>query len=254
MCFAFYVLMEYGTGAIMAVPAHDERDFAFAHPHGLPIRPRSGRKANTSIPTAMTEAYPGEGCHGDGGRSTANAHLASIAKVAVWLREDRDVAKPAVTFRLRDWLLGRQRYWGAPIPIVHCGTFAARSPCPMTSCRSCFPTTSTSTTWGGESRRWQRHPSPGPRSRVRRAAATPGATPTRWTRSSIPPGTLFRYCSPGFEDGPFPAARTSTAGCRANQYTGGVEHAILHLMYARFFTKALYDFGLVGFIQPFPCA
>jgi leucyl-tRNA synthetase len=122
-CFvAPYVLMEYGTGAIMAVPAHDERDFAFARAHGVPVRvviqpdgvdPLDG--------DTISEAYPGEGTMVGSGLFNGEQTPASIARVAAWLHE-QGRGESAITFRLRDWLLSRQRYWGAPIPIIHCGT------------------------------------------------------------------------------------------------------------------------------------
>ena len=120
-CFvAPYVLMEYGTGAIMAVPGHDERDFAFARAHGLPVRVViQPDGVETLDGDTMPEAYAGEGVMVNSGPFDGERTPGSIAKVAAWLA-DEGRGEAAVTFRLRDWLLSRQRYWGAPIPIVHC--------------------------------------------------------------------------------------------------------------------------------------
>ncbi len=246
-CFvAPYVLMEYGTGAIMAVPAHDERDFAFARAHGLPIRPVIQPEGEALDPDAMTEAYPGEGVMVNSGPFDGEATPASIAKVASWLR-DEGRGEPAITFRLRDWLLSRQRYWGAPIPIVHCET-CGEVAVPDDELPVLLPD-DVDFQPGGESP-LARHPS---WSKV--ACPTCGGDARRDTDTMDTfvdsSWYFFRYCSPGFEGGPF-RREDVDRWMPADQYTGGVEHAILHLLYCRFFTKALYDFGLIGFTEPFP--
>ncbi len=246
-CFvAPYVLMEYGTGAIMAVPAHDERDFGFAREHGLPIRAVIQPEGDALDPDAMTEAYPGEGVMVNSGPFDGEPTPASIAKVATWLREEGR-GEPAITFRLRDWLLSRQRYWGAPIPIVHCET-CGEVAVPDEELPVLLPD-DVDFQPGGESP-LARHPS---WSKV--ACPTCGGDARRDTDTMDTfvdsSWYFFRYCSPGFEGGPF-RREDVDRWMPANQYTGGVEHAILHLLYCRFFTKALYDFGLVGFTEPFP--
>ncbi len=246
-CFvAPYVLMEYGTGAIMAVPAHDERDFAFARAHGLPIRPVIRSEGETLDPDAMTEAYPGEGVMVNSGPFDDEPTPASIAKVAAWLR-DEGRGEPAITFRLRDWLLSRQRYWGAPIPIVHCET-CGEVAVPDDELPVLLPD-HVDFQPGGESP-LARHPS---WSKVACPKCGGDARRDTDTMDTFVDSSwyFFRYCSPGFDGGPF-RREDVDRWMPTDQYTGGVEHAILHLLYCRFFTKALYDFGLIGFTEPFP--
>jgi len=247
-CFAApYVLMGYGTGAIMAVPAHDQRDFEFARAHDLPIRvviqppdapPVGGDE--------LTEAMPGEGVMVNSGPFDGEPSPAAIAKVIDWLGAEGR-GRAAVNFRLRDWLISRQRYWGAPIPIIHCpehGEVAVpdeQLPVLLPDDVDFQP--------GGESPlarhpTWKHVPCP-----ICGADATRDTdTMDTFVDSSW---YFFRYCSPGYEDGPF-RREDIDRWMPANQYTGGVEHAILHLLYCRFFTKALYDMGLIGFTEPFP--
>jgi leucyl-tRNA synthetase len=170
----------------------------------------------------------------------------SIAKVARWL-EEQGRGEPAVTYRLRDWLLSRQRYWGAPIPIVHCpehGEVAVpddQLPVLLPDDVDFQP--------GGESP-LARHP-------TWKKVACPicGGAAERDTDTMDTfvdsAWYFFRYCSPAFESGPF-RREDVDRWMPADQYTGGVEHAILHLLYCRFFTKALYDMGMIGFVEPFP--
>jgi leucyl-tRNA synthetase len=241
-----YVLMEYGTGAIMAVPAHDERDFAFAREHGLPIRVVIQSEGDSRDDEAMTEAYDHEGVMVNSGPFDGERSPESIAKVAAWL-ETEGRGRAAVTYRLRDWLISRQRYWGAPIPIVHCED-CGEVPVPEDELPVLLPD-DVDFQPGGESP-LARHPSwskvvcP----RCGRDARRDTDTMDTFVDSSW---YFFRYCSPGDTEGPF-RPEDVARWMPANQYTGGVEHAILHLLYCRFFTKALYDMGMVGFTEPFP--
>lgn len=247
-CFvAPYVLMEYGTGAIMAVPAHDERDFAFARAHRIPIRVVVQPEGEDPLdPEAMTEAYAGEGLMVRSGPFDGERTPESIPKVCAWL-ERQGRGRATVTFRLRDWLISRQRYWGAPIPIVHCpdcGEVAVPDedlPVLLPEDVDFRP--------GGESP-LARHPTWRQTScpRCGRDAARDTDTMDTFVDSSW---YFFRYCSPGYEGGPF---RTEDVErwMPVDQYTGGVEHAILHLLYSRFFTKVLHDMGMVPFTEPFP--
>ncbi|MGZ5296227.1 MAG: leucine--tRNA ligase [Actinomycetota bacterium] len=245
-CFvAPYVLMEYGTGAIMAVPAHDERDFAFARAHDLPIRVVIQPEGETADPDAMTEAYAGEGIMVSSGPFDGERTPASIAKVAAWLREEGR-GEPAITFRLRDWLLSRQRYWGAPIPIVHCET-CGEVAVPDEELPVLLPD-DVDFQPGGESPlarhpSWSKVPCPRCGGDARRDTDTMDTfVDSSWY--------YYRYCSPGNETEPFRSADVDR-WMPVTQYTGGVEHAILHLLYSRFFTKALYDMGSLPFTEPF---
>jgi leucyl-tRNA synthetase len=242
-----YVLMEYGTGAIMAVPAHDERDFAFARQHGLPVRVVIQPEGSEPVdPDSMTEAMPHDGVMVNSGPFDGEPSPASIAKVTAWLeREGRGEA--TVNFRLRDWLLSRQRYWGAPIPIVHCPT-CGEVPVPDDELPVLLPDDA-DFQLGGESP-LARHPT---WKHVRCPSCGGAATRDTDTMDTFVDSSwyLFRYCSPGYEGGPF-RREDVDRWMPVGQYTGGVEHAILHLLYTRFFTKVLYDLGMVGFTEPFP--
>jgi leucyl-tRNA synthetase len=240
-----YVLMEYGTGAVMGVPAHDQRDFEFAREHGLEIRVVIQPPAEERDPVSMTEAHDHDGVMVHSGPFDGERSPESIAKVARWL-EEQSLGQPAVTYRLRDWLISRQRYWGAPIPIIHCeehGEVAvpeADLPVVLPDDVDFQP--------GGMS----------PLARHDRFVKTTCPTCGRDARRDTDTMDTFvdsswyfmRYASPGDEDGPF--RREDLERWPVDQYTGGIEHAILHLLYARFFTKALHDAGLVPYLEPFP--
>ncbi len=171
---------------------------------------------------------------------------ASIAKVAAWLAEEGR-GEPTVNFRLRDWLVSRQRYWGAPIPIVHCPA-CGEVAVPDEELPVRLPDDA-DFQLGGESP-LARHP-------TWKHVACPScggeATRDTDTMDTFVDSSwyLFRYCSPGYEEGPF-RREDVDRWMPVGQYTGGVEHAILHLLYTRFFTKVLYDLGMVGFTEPFP--
>jgi leucyl-tRNA synthetase len=245
-CFAApYVLMEYGTGAIMAVPAHDERDFEFARAHGIEIRVVVQPEGSELAADSMTEAYPAEGVMVSSGPFDGEHTPESIAKVIAWL-EEQGRGKGAVSFRLRDWLISRQRYWGAPIPIIHCpdhGLVAVpddQLPVELPYEVDFRP--------GGESPlarhpEWANVPCPECGKPARRETDTMDTfVDSSWY--------FFRYCSPRDDDAPFEREEVAR-WMPANHYTGGINHAILHLLYARFFTKALQDVGLVSFPEPF---
>ncbi len=246
-CFAApYVLMGYGTGAIMAVPAHDQRDFDFARRHGVPVRAVIQPEGETLDGDTMTEAYAGEGVIVNSGPFDGRPTPDSIGEVIAWL-ESEGRGHGAINFRLRDWLLSRQRYWGAPIPIVHCPT-CGEVAVPDDQLPVRLPE-DVDFTPGGDSP-LARHP-------TWKYVACPScggdAVRDTDTMDTFVDSSwyFFRYCSPGYQQGPF---RTEDVNrwMPVGQYTGGVEHAILHLLYSRFFTKVLFDLGMVGFTEPFP--
>jgi leucyl-tRNA synthetase len=244
-CFvAPYVLMEYGTGAIMAVPAHDERDFSFARAHDLPIRVVIQPEGEIRDAASMTEAHDHEGVMVNSGPFDGERSPESIAKVTAWL-EAEGRGRAAVTFRLRDWLISRQRFWGAPIPIVHCpehGEVAV----PDDQLPVLLPEDADFTP-GGESP-LARHPTwkytTCPEcggDAVRDTDTMDTFVDSSWY--------FFRYCSPQEDRQAFDPELVER-WMPVDQYIGGVEHAILHLLYFRFFTKVLQDLGLVGFPEP----
>ena len=241
-----YVLADYGTGAIMAVPGEDQRDWDFAAAHGLPV-----------VRTVQTpEGWEGEAYTGTGvainssndeisldGMELAESKPAMIA----WL-ESRGAGEGTVNFRLRDWLLSRQRYWGVPIPVVHCADCGEvdvpddQLPIELPNLR------------GAD---------------LKPRGVSPLAAATDWVNVACPrcggdarrdtdtmdtfvdsSWYFLRYCSPGLETAPFDEAQVR-AWMPADVYVGGVEHAVLHLLYARFFTKVLHDMGMVDFVEPF---
>jgi len=246
-CFvAPYVLMEYGTGAIMAVPAHDQRDFEFARAHDLPIKIVIEPAGEGVDPETMTEALPHEGRMVNSGPFDGEGSPASIAAVTAWL-ETEGRGSAATHFRLRDWLLSRQRYWGAPIPIVHCPS-CGEVAVPDDQLPVLLPD-DVDFQPGGESP-LARHPTwkhvacPSCGGEAERDTDTMDTfVDSSWY--------YFRYCSPGYGDGPF-RPEDVERWMPVGQYTGGVEHAILHLLYSRFFTKVLHDMGMVSFVEPFP--
>jgi leucyl-tRNA synthetase len=252
MYVADYVLMEYGTGAIMAVPAHDERDFAFATAFGLPIRPviegpDAGSDTEGDSAGAGDELpYTGEGrlvnSHPDfDGMDSREARSAIVA----WLdREGRGHA--SVNYRLRDWLVSRQRYWGCPIPIVYCERCGI-VPIPDDQLPVELPDIEDYTPKG-------RSPLAAAEDWVNTTCPTCGGPARRETDTMdtfVDSSWYFlRYCDASNERAAWdPEALREWMP--VDQYIGGVEHAILHLMYARFFTKALADLGHLDFQEPF---
>jgi leucyl-tRNA synthetase len=249
---ADYVLMEYGTGAIMAVPAHDERDFAFAKAFGLPIRRVIEGPVTDPETRARDEGageglpYPGEGRlvnsnHEFDGMESHEARSAIVA----WLdREGKGHA--SVNYRLRDWLVSRQRYWGCPIPIVYCERCGI-VPVPDDQLPVELPDIEDYTPKG-------RSPLAAAEDWVNTTCLTCGGPALRETDTMdtfVDSSWYFlRYCDASNELAAWGQAALHE-WMPVDQYIGGVEHAILHLMYARFFTKALADLGHLDFQEPF---
>ncbi|MEV0583798.1 leucine--tRNA ligase [Nonomuraea sp. NPDC050310] len=242
---ADYVLSDYGHGAIMAVPAHDQRDLDFARRFGLPVKV----VVHTGLadPGETGIATPGEGQLVNSGPLDGLTKTEAIRKIIEVLSAD-GLGRGTVNFRLRDWLLSRQRFWGTPIPIIHCadcGEVPVRDeqlPVELPDLR-------------GEA--------------LAPKGVSPLAAATDWVEVECPKcggaarrdtdtmdtfvdssWYFLRYCSPRYEDGPFDVEAVRRWS-PVDQYVGGVEHAVLHLLYSRFFTKVLHDMGMLDFTEPF---
>jgi leucyl-tRNA synthetase len=242
---ADYVLAEYGTGAIMAVPAHDERDFEFAEAHGLEIRPvvtpRGAEPTTEAAYSAHTQDEVLVNSAEFSGMAAPDGATAIVAKLEA---EGRGTG--TIAYRLRDWLLSRQRYWGCPIPVVHCpacGIVAV----PDDQLPVVLPVVADYAPRG-------RSPLAAAEDWVNTTCPACGGPATRETDTMdtfVDSSWYFmRYADPHNDQAPF-SREAVDAWLPVDQYIGGVEHAILHLMYARFFTKALYDLGYLGFTEPF---
>jgi leucyl-tRNA synthetase len=242
---ADYVLAEYGTGALMAVPAHDQRDLDFARTHDLPVR----MVVDTGAPDPHVSgtATPGDGRYvNSGSLNGLTDKTEGVAKIIEEL-EAKGVGYRATIFRLRDWLLSRQRYWGAPIPIIHCER-DGEVPVPDDQLPVELPyLTGTDLAPKGTS------PLAAAEDWVNVACPTCGGPAKRDTDTMDTfvdsSWYFFRYCSPGRDDVPFDPADVRR-WMPVWQYVGGVEHAILHLLYMRFFTKVLHDMGMIDFDEP----
>ncbi|HZD72042.1 MAG TPA: leucine--tRNA ligase [Actinomycetes bacterium] len=249
---ADYVLTDYGTGAIMAVPAHDERDFEFARKYGLPVRvviqpdePAAGQGAVPLDGDDLAGAWAGEGRMVNSGPYDGLPSAEGKARITADLAA-RGLGEAAVNYRLRDWLVSRQRYWGCPIPIVHCPA-CGEVPVPDDQLPVLLPADVADFKPKGRS---------------------PLATVESWVKVSCPacggPAERETDTMDTFVDSswyflrytgldpwrPFDPERVAK-WMPVDQYTGGIEHAILHLLYSRFFTKVLTDVGLIGFSEPF---
>jgi leucyl-tRNA synthetase len=245
-CFvAPYVLMEYGTGAIMGVPFHDQRDFEFAREHGLDVRIVIQPEETELDPQVLTEAWTGEGVMVNSGPFDGRHTPEAIPDVIAWL-EKEGKGRATKSYRLRDWLISRQRYWGAPIPIIHCPScgevavperdlpvllpdevdFSPKGESPLAknaafvnvTCPSC----------GGPARR--------------ETDTMDTFVDSSWY--------FLRYLSPHDEERPWPSDAVER-WMPVDTYSGGIEHAILHLLYSRFVVKVLYDLELLPFTEPF---
>jgi leucyl-tRNA synthetase len=242
---ADYVLPDYGTGAIMAVPAHDQRDLDFARAFGLPVR--IVVQTDQPDPAETGIATPGDGKLINSGPIDGLPKAEAIAAITEILAE-RGLGRAAVSYRLRDWLVSRQRFWGTPIPIVYCSA-CGEVPVPDDQLPVLLP----------DLRGQDLAPK----------GISPLAAAADWVNTECPkcggPATrdtdtmdtfvdsswyFLRYCSPSYENGPFDV----DAAARWNPvylYVGGSEHAILHLMYSRFFIKVLHDMRMLDFDEPF---
>jgi leucyl-tRNA synthetase len=246
---ADYVLLGYGTGAIMAVPAHDERDFEFANQMGLPIRqvvaPASG-EATDEVSEAFV-AHSADEVLVNSGDYTNMLAIEGARRITADL-EKRGKGKGALTYRLRDWLVSRQRGWGTPIPVVYCQQDPSCGivPVPESDLPVVLPEVLEFRPEGGNPLTWDEAflntscPRCGGRGR-RETDTLDTFVDSAWY--------WWRYLSPHKDDGPFDT-ELERKWCPVDQYTGGAEHAVLHLLYGRFFTKALNEMGLVHEGEP----
>lgn len=242
---ADYVLSDYGHGAIMAVPAHDQRDLDFARAFDLPVQV----VVHTGLadPGETGVATAGEGTLVNSGPLDGLSKAEAIKKI-IEVLAGRGTGRAAVNFRLRDWLLSRQRFWGCPIPIIHCPD-CGEVPVPDDQLPVTLPD------MRGEA--------------LAPKGVSPLASADDWVTVACPKcgGSarrdtdtmdtfvdsswyFLRYVDPSYEEGPFDVEKLRLWG-PVDQYVGGVEHAVLHLLYARFFTKVLHDMGMVDFTEPF---
>jgi leucyl-tRNA synthetase len=242
---ANYVMMEYGTGAIMAVPAHDQRDFEFARKYDLPIIIVIAPEGTNLDPDAMTEAFEAEGNMVQSGRFTGMPSDEGWTKIAEEM-EARGIGQRTTNYRLRDWCISRQRYWGTPIPMIYCDACGIQ-PVPDDQLPVLLPD-DVKFTGAGESPlttspTFMQTTCPQCGGPARRDADTMDTfMDSSWY--------FLRYCSPHENDRPFDPADVRY-WMPVDQYIGGREHATMHLIYARFFTMALHDLGLVDFDEPF---
>ncbi len=240
-----YVLMEYGTGAIMAVPAHDQRDFEFAVKFDIEVRQVVAMPGAEAGAGAMTSAFEGDGVMINSGRFDGMPNREAGRAIIEWLSSEH-LGRAAVSYRLRDWLISRQRYWGAPIPIVYCDR-CGTVPVPEAELPVVLPEVKDYAPRG-------RSPIAASEDFVNTACPACGGGARRETDTMdtfVDSSWYFlRYTDPHNDREPFDRAIVNY-WMPVDQYIGGVEHAILHLMYARFFTKVLYDIGMVGFKEPF---
>ena len=239
-----YVLADYGTGAIMAVPAHDQRDLDFARTFDLPVRVVV---ASETDPAETGIATADDGPHVNSGPLDGMNKADAIAAI-IGILEQRGTGVPATNYRLRDWLISRQRYWGTPIPIIDCPE-CGEVPVPMDQLPVVLP--------------------PAEGLDLKPKGSSPLGAATEWASVPCPkcgapaqrdPDTMdtfvdsswyyLRYVNPHDDAAPFDPEQVRE-WLPVDQYVGGVTHAILHLLYSRFFTKVLYDMGMLDFTEPF---
>ncbi len=241
---ANFVLAEYGTGAIMAVPAHDQRDFEFSKKYGLPIRVVIQPYEEKLDPDEMKCAYEEDGVLTNSGPFSGMDNREAM-KAIIQYMEEKGWGKGTVAYRLRDWGISRQRYWGAPIPVVYCDKCEV-VPVPEEELPVRLPKDAPFTEGGNPLERvevFTRTICPKCGGPARRETDTMDTfVESSWY--------YFRYCSPHWNYGPF-SKETVDYWCPVDQYIGGIEHAVLHLLYSRFYTRVLRDLGYLDIDEPF---
>jgi len=242
---ADYVLLSYGTGAIMAVPAHDARDFDFARRYGLPAPVVIAPEGWDGRP--LQEAHTGEGVMVNSGQFSGMRNTEGAEAIADWM-EQRGIGQRRVNYRLRDWLISRQRYWGAPIPIVHCPS-CGEVPVPEEQLPVLLPDVENYEPPGDG-----RSPLAAIPEFVNTACPECGGLAQRETDTmggfACSSWYFLRFADPHNDRAPFDREKVEY-WLPVDLYVGGAEHAVMHLLYARFWTKVMYDAGLVPFVEPF---
>ncbi|MBF0398346.1 MAG: leucine--tRNA ligase, partial [Desulfobacterales bacterium] len=243
---ANFALMGYGTGAVMSVPAHDQRDFDFAKKYRLPIIVVIKPIDKDLDPNSMTEAYTGEGVIINSGDFNGISSKKALDDIASHL-EQKGLGKKTVSFRLRDWGISRQRYWGAPIPVIHCETCGI-VPVPEKDLPIVLPEDA-NLLEGGKS------PLPSlpyfSKTICPKCGNKDARRETDTMDTFVESSWYFeRYCSPQCSTGMFDK-KAVDYWMPVDQYIGGVEHAILHLLYSRYFTRVIESLGLINYKEPF---
>jgi len=243
---ANFALMEYGTGAVMSVPAHDQRDFDFATKYNLEIIPVVAPDGETPETASMTEAQTGKGIMINSGPFNGMESDEALEKI-VSVFQEKGMGNKTVSFRLKDWGISRQRYWGAPIPMIHCPS-CGPVPAPEDSLPVLLPE---------DANLLENGQSPLPEHEFFTQATCPACQRKDARRDTDTMDTFVesswyfqRYCSPDFTQGMFDK-KAVDYWMPVDQYIGGVEHAILHLLYSRYFTRVLNDLGMVKYKEPF---
>jgi len=242
---ANFVLMDYGTGAVMAVPTHDQRDFEFAKKYNLPMRVVIQPECETLDPATMAIAFTDPGILVNSGQFNGQKSERAKESIADYLQQ-QGIGKKTVNFRLRDWGISRQRYWGNPIPVIYCDCCGV-VPVPEKDLPVRLPMDVEFTGEGGsplaklDSFINCNCPSCGKPAR-READTMDTFVQSSWY--------FLRYCCPDYVKGALDRSRVNY-WMSVDQYIGGIEHAVLHLLYARFFTKVLRDLGYITCDEPF---
>ncbi len=245
---ANFVLMEYGTGAIMAVPAHDQRDFEFAKKYGLPVKVviiPEGRQPDSQASELLDCAYEEDGILVESAQFSGLTSTEAREKIADYL-EKEGLGKKVVNYKLRDWGISRQRYWGTPIPVVYCSSCGI-VPVPESELPVILPENAVLTGKGtsplAELKDFIDAKCPHCNGEAKREIDTMDTfVDSSWY--------FLRYCSPKTDEKPLDIGAVDY-WMPVDQYIGGIEHAVLHLLYSRFFTKVIRDIGLVKTDEPF---
>jgi len=241
---ANFVLMDYGTGAVMAVPAHDQRDFEFAKKYELPIKVVIQPEGALLDSSTMTAAYQDDGVLADSAAFTGQHNRAAIPTINAWLRS-KGAGGEATSYKIKDWCLSRQRYWGAPIPIVYCDA-CGTVPVPEKDLPLVLPHDVALTGEGGS-----------PLTQVASFVHTPCPACGKPARRETDTMDTFvesswyilRYTSPAYDKAPVDPEKVKY-WLPVDQYIGGIEHAVGHLIYCRFFTKVMRDLGMIELDEP----